>query len=113
MSKKKSRSGLGTMLAASGPEFCPERRGRIVKRGHGDPNQARFGVFGPPGGPSASPAANVHFFGRRGGLMWPCQATLGGGQATLWPAVGLSGHPLMGGGGFYCDRMVFVSTGWF
>ena len=47
-SKKKSRSGLGTMLAASGPEFCPERRGCYVKRRHGDPNQADFGVFGVP-----------------------------------------------------------------
>ena len=55
----------GTMLAASGPEFCPERRGRIVKRWHGDPNQARSSVFGVQGGASASPAANVHFSGWR------------------------------------------------
>ena len=36
------------MLAASGPEFCAEPRSRIVKRWHGDPNQADCGVFGVP-----------------------------------------------------------------
>ena len=74
---EKSRSGHGSATAASGPEFCAEPRSRIDKRSHGDPNQAKSAVLGVSGGASASPAANVHFFGRRGGLMWPCQATEG------------------------------------
>ena len=64
--QKKSRSGLGTMLAASGPEFCAEPRSRIDKRLDGDPIGVDFGVFGVSGGASAFRAARAHFSGRRG-----------------------------------------------